>query len=316
MTSGNSDSKAIDALKRAVREYADRHANSDGLATTPIPGLRMMRTYRPGGPIRSMYRPLVCLILQGAKQLIAGREERLFTAGQSAIVGVDLPVIGRIVQASRQEPYLAVAIELDMAVMQRVASQIPESTRSVPKTSSTLFTASADDDIVSCATRMMRLLDHPEAEPVLRPAILQELHYWLLSGSHGSALRALTLPDNNAKRIAAAIERIRKSFREPIAVEELASTVNMSASAFHRRFRAVTSLSPLQFQKQLRLIEARRLMLSEGTTARYAAFLVGYESASQFTREYARMFGAPPRRDMVNKDARSLNEGRRSDEVM
>lgn len=293
---------AVQALRDAVRTFADRHANEEGLATTPIPGLRMMRLYEPSGLMRSMYRPLICLVLQGAKQMTAGRQERLYRAGEGVIVGVDLPVIGRIVTASRREPYLALAIELDMTVMQSVAPKVPQHANRLPARTS-LFTARLDDDIVSCATRMMRLLDHPEAEPVLRPALLQELHYWLLASEHGPALRALSLPDTHASRIAKAVEYIRTSYNQSIAIEELAARANLSASAFHRHFRALTSLSPVQFQKQLRLIEARRLMISQGITARRAASIVGYESPSQFTREYARMFGAPPKKDVVGGEA-------------
>lgn len=288
---------ALDQLKHAVRLYADRHADSDGLALTPVPGLRMMRSFEPRGPLRSMYRPLVCLVLQGAKQMNVGGEERLFEAGQSAIVGVDVPVIGRIVRATREHPYLAVAMELDAGIMQEMATRVPDGAAVVSRSASRLFAATLDDEIVNCATRMMRMLDHPEAVPVLRPAILQELHYWLLRSPHGAALRAMTLPDSVAQRIASAIETIRANYQETIAVDELAAAANMSSSAFYRRFKEVTSLSPVQFQKQLRLIEARRLMRSEGMTATRAAYLVGYESVSHFTREYARMFGAPPRRD-------------------
>lgn len=301
----------MQGLSTAVRMYADRHANDEGLAVTPIPGLRMMRVYEPGGPMRSMYRPLICLVLQGAKHMIAGRQERLFSAGESVIVGVDLPVIGRIVTASRREPYLALAIELDMAVLQAIAPQVSQrAARS--RASASLFTARLDDDIIDCATRMMRLLDHPEAEPVLRPALLQELHYWLLSSEHGPALRALSLPDSHANRVAKAVERIRASFHDSIAVEDLAASVNLSPSAFHRHFRALTSLSPMQFQKQLRLIEARRLMISQGITARRAALIVGYESASHFTREYTRMFGASPRKDVMAPSASQAIDVQRS----
>jgi AraC-like DNA-binding protein len=287
----------VEALKQAVQRYADRHADSEGLAATPIPGLRMMRASSPRGPMRSVYKPLVCLVLQGAKQVSVGREEQVFTAGQSIVVGVDVPVVGRIVRASRSEPYLAVAIELDMAIMQSVASHVRLKPPPAAHTSSTLFTESLDDDVLKCTMRLMRLIDRPEAVPVVRPAVLQELHYWLLSSKHGTALSRLALPDGHTQRVARAIDVIRSRYREPIAVEQLAAVANMSSSAFHRHFRAVTSLSPLQFQKQLRLIEARRLMLGEGTTASRAAADVGYESASQFTREYVRMFGASPRRD-------------------
>jgi len=287
-------SGSTEALKQAVRAVADSHANADGIVFTAIPGLRMMRSYVPIGPLRSVYRPLVLLILQGTKLVTAGREESEFTAGQSLIVGVDLPIIGRIVQATQAEPYLAVAIELDMAIMQSVALEM--GVTPAAETAGSVFTENLDETILSCAMRLLRLIDHPQAERVLRPTILRELHYWLLSSRHGPSLRRLTFPEGNAQRIAGAIELVRSRYTEAIPIGELAAVSHLSASAFRRHFKAVTSLSPIQFQKQLRLIEARRLMLTERVTAAHAGAAVGYESPSQFSREYTRMFGAPPRR--------------------
>jgi AraC-like DNA-binding protein len=286
------------ALRRAVRAYGDRHANPDGLALPPVPGLRVLRTYAPGTPTRSMYRPLVCLVLQGAKLMTVGRcEQRLVGEGQSVILGVDAPVIGQIIKASRDEPYLAVAIELDMMVMQSVALEMGATELSRPS-NVTLFVETLDDTILNCAARLMRLIDHPEAITVVRPAILRELHYWLLTSAHGPDLRRLCLPNGSFERIARAIDVLRADFRKPIAVEKLAQVARLSLTAFRRHFRAMTSVSPNQFQKQLRLGEARRLMLTQGYSASRAAFEVGYSSVSQFSREYARMFGLPPREDM------------------
>lgn len=301
------------ALKRAVRAYGDRHSNADGLALPPVPGLRMMRTYAPGAPMRSMYRPLVCLVLQGAKQMTVGRhDQRLFKAGQSVIVGVDAPVIGQIVEASRDEPYLAVAVELDMTVMQSVAIEIGASEAS-SSSEATLFVESLDDTILNCAVRLMRLIDHPEAIPVVRPAVLRELHYWLLTSTHGPSLRRLCLPDSHFERIARAINLLRADFRKPVAVEKLAQVAGLSLTAFRRHFRAMTSVSPNQFQKQLRLAEARRLMMTDGYNASRAAFEVGYASVSQFSREYTRHFGSSPREDVrkgIQDDRiRSLRRG-------
>ena len=286
------------ALKRAVRSYGDRHANADGLALPPVPGLRMIRTYAPGAPMRSMYRPLVCLVLQGAKQMTVGRhDQRLFKGGQSVILGIDAPVIGQIVEASRDEPYLAVAVELDMTIMQSVAIEIGTSAASNPP-DTTLFVETLDDTILNCAVRLMRLIDHPEAIPVVRPAVLRELHYWLLTSTHGPSLRRLCLPNSHFERITRAINILRADYRKPIAVEKLAQIAGLSLTAFRRHFRAMTSVSPNQFQKQLRLAEARRIMMTEGYSASRAAFEVGYSSASQFSREYARHFGSPPREDL------------------
>jgi AraC-like DNA-binding protein len=306
MNNRHSTRPILESLKEAVRTYADAHANGDGLAMPPVPGLRMMCRYQPSGPMRSMYRPLVCLILQGAKQLTVARTEQVFAAGQAVIVGVDLPVVGTVVEASRAEPYLAIAIELDMSIMHALTSQVPEVTTAARATAA-LSAEKMDEDVLMCASRLMRLIDHPDAIPVVRPAVLQELHYWLFLSSYGPSLRSLCAPQGNAQRIGRAIDILRKNFHQPLTVDALACAASMSASAFHRHFRAVTSISPLQFQKQLRLIEARRLMLSDGLTARRAAFQVGYESTSQFTREYVRMFGAPPRRDTAKSSSTSQN---------
>jgi AraC-like DNA-binding protein len=297
-------SGSAETLRRAVWRYTDAHADAQGVAIPPMPGLAMIRAYAPTLQTRSMYRPVLCLVLQGAKAMTIGTEAVTFAAGQSVIVSVDLPTHGRVVQARRDAPYLALAIELDMAIMREVMGQSAATPAPPPRREPLLFLDDTEQVIADCALRLMRLLDRPEAIPVLRPAILKELHYWLLAGRHGDALRRLALPDSHVQRIARAIAILRAEFTGAIPVERLATAAAMSPSSFHQHFKAVTSLSPLQFQKQLRLLEARRLMLSEGLSASRAGFEVGYESVSQFTREYARLFGAPPRRDVSeNRDA-------------
>jgi AraC-like DNA-binding protein len=296
----------MDDLKQAIIRYANLHANADGLAVTPIPGLRMMCAPAPSGPMWSIYKPLVCLVLQGAKQMTIGVETGEFSAGQSVLVTLDMPVTGRITQASRDRPYLALAVELDAATINEIVTELGLSQTQVQGPNLPLFVDDTDAAMLECAVRLMRLLDRPEAAPVLRPAIMKELHYWLLAGRHGASLRSLTVPDGDAQRIAAAVKILRAEFDRPISVHQLAASSGMSVSTFHRRFKAMTSLTPIQFQKQLRLIEARRLMLTDGQTASRAAFEVGYESVSQFTREYVRMFGAPPRRDTQEQTKRRL----------
>ena len=289
----------MEALKQAMRIYADRHANADGLADTPIPGVRMMRAYRPSGPMRSIYKPLICLVLQGAKHVAVGNEAREFIAGQSLILSVDRPVVGRIIQASQRAPYLALSVELDMSVVRDIDAQLDLSRPAPASAGSPLFVDDTDDAALDCAKRLVRLLDRPDAIPVLRPSIVNEMHYWLLAGRHDAAIRRMALMDGHAARIARAVAILRAEYNRPIRMERLAAAAGMSTSSFHRHFKSVTSLSPVQFQKQLRLIEARRLMMSERFGASRSAFEVGYESVSQFTREYARMFGAPPRRDIA-----------------
>ncbi|PYE88499.1 AraC family transcriptional regulator [Phyllobacterium leguminum] len=286
----------MDDLKHAVRSYAARHANADGLALTPVPGLRFMCVGSPQGDLHSIYRPLVCFVLQGGKRMTVGREQRVFSAGQSVIVGADMPVVGRIVQASANEPYMAIAVELEMTMLRELTAHLGAMPAQPPSEIRTLFAEDTNAAMLDCATRLMRLLDHPDATPLLHPGIMRELHYWLLAGQHGAALRALAAPDGYASRLAAAIAILRQEYRSRVPVERLAAAAGMSLTAFHKHFLHMTSLTPGQYQKRLRLIEARRLMLDEGFSASSAAFETGYASISQFTREYARLFNASPKR--------------------
>ncbi|WP_249979190.1 AraC family transcriptional regulator [Vreelandella olivaria] len=289
----------MNSLKQAVQTYARYHANGDGLALTPVPGLKMMCVEAPAGDLHSVYKPLVCLVLQGAKRILVGNQQMVLSAGKSAIVSADMPVIGRIVQASPSEPYLAVAIELDMMILRELAAHMGNASTQRLSETHTLFAEDTETELVDCASRLMKLLDRPESAPLLRPGIVQELHYWLLSGPHGTALQALADPGSYASRLAAAIAILRAEYRSRVPVEQLAAEAGMSLSSFHKHFKHMTSLTPGQYQQRLRLIEARRLMLNEGFSASNAAFEVGYESVSQFTREYGRLFQAPPKRDAL-----------------
>ena len=287
-----------DALKDAVRRYANEHSNADGLALPPVPRLRMMCVDTPRGKLHSTYHPLVCLILQGAKHLLAGRQGARCREGQSVIVGADLPVIGQVVQATPERPYMALAIELDMALLAELGEADGAVARSTLSHAQTLFLQDSDGAVMDCGIRLMRLIGRPEAVPVLHAGLMRELHYWLLSGPHGPQLRALARPGGSAQRVGQAIALLRREFCHSLPVERLAATAAMSLTVFHRSFKELTSLTPGQYQKRLRLIEARRLMLYSGRSASAAAYEVGYESIPQFTREYARMFGAPPGRDV------------------
>ncbi len=294
----------MNSLKQAVRTYASRHANRDGLAIAPVPGLRMMCVEAPAGDLHSIYRPLVCFVLQGSKRMIVGNEERLFHGGQSVIVAADMPVVGRIVEASPNAPYLAIAVELEMTLLREVAAQIGGACSPRSSGMQTLLAEDTEGAMLDCAVRLMRLLDRPDATPLLRSGIMRELHYWLLSGQHGATLRTLADPDSYAGRLGAAISILRTDYRLRVPIENLAAAASMSLTAFHKHFKKMTSLTPGQYQKRLRLIEARRLMFDEGFSASNAAFEVGYESVSQFTREYGRLFKAPPKQDVLRARAR------------
>jgi AraC-like DNA-binding protein len=283
-------------LLDAVRRHADAQADAHGIARTPIPGLTAVRATTPSGLVYAISRPLVAVVVQGRKQVTAGAQALDFAAGESLLVTADVPTVSQITRATLAAPYYSVALELDAAVIAELAGQMQAATMAKVVPVRVLPT---DAEVAGAMLRLLRLLDRPDALPVLQASLLRELHYWLLAGRHGAAIRQLGWPGGQAERIGRTVALLRTEFRRPWAVEQLADVAGMSASAFHRHFRATTSLSPLQFQKQLRLIEARRLMLAEGLSASSAAFTVGYESVPQFTREYSRLFGQPPVRDVA-----------------
>lgn len=278
-------------LLDAVRRHADVHAGGDGLAPTTIPGLMAVRATAPSDLIHAVQRPLACLVLQGGKRVTAGARMFEFAAGDSLLVTADIPTVGQITRASVAAPYYSLVLELDPAVIADLVAQMapPAIADHAP-----LRVDPTEAETADAALRLMKLLDRPESLPVLQGQLLREMHYWLLAGRHGDAIRKLGWPDGHVQRVARAVQVLRRDYAKPIAVERLAAIAGMSASSFHQHFRNITSLSPLQFQKQLRLIEARRLMQSQGASASSAAYTVGYESVPQFTREYGRMFGRPP----------------------
>lgn len=283
-----------DALLNAVSRYVTAHADPAGLAQTPIAGLTTIRSTAPSGLVHAISRPLVCLVLQGRKQVAMGTQTFTFGAGDSLLITADVPTVSQITRASDAVPYLSLVFDLDPAVIAELTLQMG----AVSVTDDAAVRVEpTDGEVADAALRLMRLLERPAAVPVLHAQLVREMHYWLLAGRHGPAIRRLGWQDGHAQRVARAVAMLRAEFARPLRVERLAAVAAMSPSSFHQHFRSVTSLSPLQFQKQLRLIEARRLMMSEGLSAGSAAFAVGYESVPQFTREYGRMFGLPPAKD-------------------
>lgn len=235
------------------------------------------------------------MLLQGAKRVTIRAETLEFGPGESLLVSADVPTVSQITQATLGAPYYSLVLELDPVLMRELAVEIA-AVRGDPR--KPVRVEPTDADVADVALRLMRLLDRPFALPVLQGPLLREIHFWLLAGRHGSALRRLGGADGHAQRIARAVGMVRESYARPIRIEELAEAAGMSTSSFHQHFRQTTTLSPLQFQKQLRLIEARRQMLADGTSVSSAAYAVGYESVPQFTREYGRLFGKPPARDI------------------
>ncbi|AJC21297.1 AraC family transcriptional regulator [Pandoraea pulmonicola] len=279
-------------LLHAVRRYAETYADRNDIAQTPIPGLRAIRATTPGGLDYAISRPLACLVLQGSKKVTMGKHTFEFGAGDLLLITSDVPTVSEITRASVAEPYFSLVLDLDLAVIVELVAEMKS--RPIVRKTPAVQVEPSDAEVADAALRLMRLIDRPEALPILQAQLVREMHYWLLAGKHGAAIRQLGWPENHAHRVARAVALLRTDFARSLPIERLAAVAGMSASSFYQHFRAATSLSPLQFQKQLRLIEARRLMISENLSASSAAFSVGYESVQQFTREYRRMFGLPP----------------------
>ena len=302
-----------DQKMTAVRAANDPQHQQTGLAgridrwtvgrnhlATAIEGLSLHRWETPTEPVSYLMPPSLCLIGQGRKQLLLGDEHFEYDAHRFLITSVDLPVVTRVVDASPDKPYLGLAMALDLRLIAQL--MLSSTTTSAPLSQDRIGVAVSEVPslLLDAFSRLIDLLDHPQDIPALAPLIKQEIFYRLLVGEQGPRLRQITAEDSHSYQIAQAINWLRDHFDQPLRIEDLASRAGLSASAFHHHFRAMTAMSPLQFQKRIRLNEARRLMLTERLDASTAAFEVGYESPSQFSREYNRLFGAPPMRDIRN----------------
>lgn len=286
-------------LNLALR-YAEANADKDGVAATLMPGINLIRQTKLTPLQYDIYKPLVALVLQGEKQVMIGHRSFQLSAGKSLLVTLDLPTVSQVTAASLNKPYLSLVIDLDRAVLESLVQQLDAVADLHP---SPVRVDQIEAEVTDAALRLMRLLDQPQTRTILQESLIRELHYWLLVGPHGAAIRQLGVVDSHTQRITRAIALLKERFSESIRVEVLAQAAGMSLSSFYEHFRTATSLSPLQFQKQLRLIEARRRMLADGATISTAAYGVGYESVPQFTREYARTFGLPPARDIKTAHA-------------
>ena len=285
-------------LAQAVKRYTDAQ-NGQSPYKTAIAGLTILRSNHEKRPNHLIFQPALCITVQGAKSAMFGAQRFEYGAGQALVVSVEMPGFGTVLDASPSEPFLGIILEFDLTILREVVDEMEEPPAASPKVSKGVCVADFDGPLADCALRMVRLLDIPKAIPMLYPAIMREVCYWLLTGPQGGDVVKMTLANSHTQRVVTAIHTLRDRFAEPVRIEELASIAQMSPSAFHRQFKAITSMTPLQYQKQLRLLEARRLMVSEAANVETAAFQVGYESPSQFSREYSRMFAMSPRRDVA-----------------
>jgi AraC-like DNA-binding protein len=287
---------ALEALGRSLARWTDK----GGLLVTAISALSLSRRDAPTQPTSYMYEPSICVIAQGAKRVLLGDDSYVLDVHHFLITSVDLPTVVQIIQASREKPYLGLTLKLDRREMAQLMADSHLPPPRAQPSSRGMATGEVTLPLLSAVQRLIDLLAEPQDIPILAPVIQREIMYRLLVGDQGARLRQIASAGSQSHQIARAIDWLKCHYTLPLRIDDLAAQVRMSPSTFHHHFRALTAMSPLQYQKWLRLNEARRLMLTERLEAATAAFQVGYESPSQFSREYRRVFGAPPVRDITS----------------
>ncbi|MBJ6133509.1 AraC family transcriptional regulator [Ochrobactrum sp. Q0168] len=288
----------VDAY-RELASLAKRFIETDGECRTAIDGLSLSRRSTPSVPCHSSYRPCLAMVLQGSKSLRLGSATINYARGEYLVTSLDLPVTWRVVEASAEAPHLCLSLAIDSEKLVDLLGR-SDIRRGISQSENQwgISVNTAPAGLVDAVMRLLRLLDSPEDIPVMAPLIEQEILYRLLTGPSGDRLINIATVDSQANRIARAIGWLRQHFALPLRIEQLAEYVNMSPSSFHHHFKSITAMTPIQYQKQLRLSEARRLMLVERLDAGTAGHRVGYQSPSQFSREYSRLYGNPPVRDI------------------
>jgi len=298
-----------EALRRDLVKVLQRRTATEGRSETAIPELKFYRYSQPTEPVNILMEPAVYVVVQGRKHVTVGDETYIYDQSQYLAVSVDVPAVGRVFEASPEKPYLCMTLTVDP---RDLAALIVETRRQAPRDDHdgrALYLSTLRAPLLDGFLRLVRLLDTPEDISVLAPLVLRELHYRLLQSEQFGRLAQMAIGDGRLRRVSGAIGWIKEHFAEPLQIEALAKQVNMSPSALHHSFKAAVAMSPVQYQKHLRLQEARRLLLADTTSAEAVAYEVGYASPSQFNREYVRLFGQPPRRDAVRLRAAASDIG-------
>ena len=278
----------------------------EGRIDTAIPGLSLFKRNKPTEPMGGMYEPSICIIAQGAKRVLLGDDAYVYDANHYLITAVHLPTIAEVTAASQDKPYLGLRLKFDLHEISQLMADSKLPPPRVQQSPRGMATGEVTLPLLSCFQRLFDLLGEEEDIPILAPVIVREITYRLLIGDQGERLRQIASVFSQGHQIARVIDWLKVNYTESIRIEDLAKQVSMSTSTFHHHFKSLTAMTPLQFQKMLRLNEARRIMLTEATDAATVAFHVGYESASQFNREYSRLFGAPPLRDIKKLQQMSI----------
>ncbi len=292
----NLPSRAFATQKLA--KLIDRWTGNANQYDTPISGLRFSRWTTPTPPTSYTHNPSICLIAQGRKRVLLGEESFIYDANHFLISSVDLPIIANIIEASEEQPYLGLIMELDLTEISQLIIDSELAFTQAKEAQKGIAVGELSESLLDAFVRLAELLDEGQNIKILAPIIKREIFYRLLMSEQGTRLHQIVTAGSHSHQIAKAIDWLKNNFVKPLSVGDLASYTGMSKSSFYTHFRSMTSMTPLQFQKKLRLSEARRLMLTENLDAMAATFKVGYESPSQFSREYSRLFGAPPSKDI------------------
>jgi len=279
----------IDLIARAIPQ--------DG-AIEPIKDLYLFRVSSPGGPIHSVYKPSLCVVVQGSKEFFLNDERYVYDPDNYLLVTAELPLVGQVLDATIEQPYLSLLLNLDPALVSSVIAEIAELPAQNGADVRAINVSTLNADLLDAVLRLVRLLDKPSEAPFLAPMITKEIIYRLWVGDQRERLLQMVNSEGNTFLIAKAIELINEDFDQQLRVENIAGDLGMSVSGFHHHFKEVTAMSPLQYQKRLRLQEARRLLLGGGLNATDVAFRVGYNDSSHFSREYKGLFGLPPKQDI------------------
>ena len=289
----------LEAQRQELADLIGRHAGEPYGPASAIEDLYLVRYRESVRSMPALAQPALCVLAQGSKTLFLGDERYAYDPLHYMVVSVTLPISGALLEASPENPSLGLRMDIDPAqISQLIAESSPMMVPNLPSGRG-LYVERTDPQLLDALLRLVRLLDSPRDIPVLAPLIRREILYRLLRGPQGHRLYEIALANSQTHRVCQAITWLNRHYQQPLRIEDLAREVNLSTSTLHHRFKAVTSMSPLQYQKQLRLQEARRLMLNDGLEAAVAGYRVGYESPSQFSREYSRLYGAPPIRDVA-----------------
>lgn len=282
-----------------IKDKINKIYQEPGFFETSIKGFKISKRNEPTDLKKCFYTPLAILLLQGSKQTIFGDREFTFGAGQYMVCSVDIPLMSRIKNATKENPCIGLVVELDSYLISQLMTEMDTQDVKYCENSTCFSGADADEDLINAFIRLAELIEQSEnKQKIFAPMIMKEIHYLLLSGPLGNLIKAANTKGNQYNQIAGAINLLKENYREKINMEELAKSLNLAPSTFYKHFKDVTTVSPLQYQKQLRLYEAQRLMLTGEHNAESASYLVGYESPTQFSREYKKMFGNPPKTDV------------------